>query len=169
MSPCSSGAPPTSRCRRLRRLRRCRAPVRAPCPCTACTPGHMAASTRRTRQPAITGRGASCCQLECAETAVQSHERRQSTHMLHTSCCWRCGLSLRAMTEVPVQVSLPGWHQQLVRHLPVQVHNQEHPRALQQRRPLFRQRVFAFKAGLRNLRERVGSEITDWLTDLLAD
>ena len=134
-----------SRCRRLRRLRRRRAPVQAPCPCTACTPGRMIASTRRTRQPAIIERGASCYQLECAETVVQSHERQKSTHMLHTSCCWRCGLSLRAMTEVPVQVSLLGWHQQLARHLPVQVHYQEHPRALRQRRPLFRQRRPLFR------------------------
>lgn len=76
---------------------------------------------------------------------MQSHERRKSTRMLHTSCCWRCGLSLRAMTEAPVQVSLPGWHQQLVRHLPVQVDYQEHLRALQQRRPLFRQRRPLFR------------------------
>ena len=71
--------------------------------------------------------------------------RRKSTRMPHTSCCWRCGLSLRAMTEAPVQVSLPGWHQQLVRHLPVQVDYQEHPRTLQQRRPLFRQRPPLFR------------------------
>jgi hypothetical protein len=71
--------------------------------------------------------------------------RRKSTRMPHTSCCWRCGLSLRAMTEAPVQVSLPGWHQQLVRHLPVQVDYQEHPRTLQQRRPLFRQRRPLFR------------------------
>ena len=130
----------------MRRLRRRRAPVQAPCPCSAaCTPGRMIASTRRTRQPAIIERGASCYQLECAETVVQSHERQKSTHVLHTSCCWRCGLSLRAMTEAPVQVSLPGWHQQLVRHLPVQVDYQEHPRTLQQRRPLFRQRRPLFR------------------------